>query len=166
MRVRILSGALVTSGILACVGVGFGVAQASIPDSSGVIHACYNKQGLLRVIDNSKQGCRKLEERGISWPSTAAAGLTGWQLIQCTVSTDESGNVTTSGSPMCSGESGGATILCPPGKVAVQEAGSLSAFPNTYVMVNADGSGAVFSTGGANTLNGESIQLVCADGST
>jgi hypothetical protein len=166
MSVRRWSVALVTSCILACVGVGFGVAQASIPDSSGVIHACYNVHGLLRVIDGSAQGCRK-RERGISWPSTAAAGLTGWQLIQCTISTDSGGNVTVSGSPLCSGGSSQATILCPPGKVAIQEAGNLlGAVPGADVIVNADGSGAVFGTGGANTLSGESIQLVCADGST
>ena len=33
---------------------GFGIAQAAIPDSSGVIHACYNKlTGALRVISSS-----------------------------------------------------------------------------------------------------------------
>jgi len=34
--------------------LGFGIAQAAIPDSSGVIHACYNKlTGTLRVISSS-----------------------------------------------------------------------------------------------------------------
>ena len=53
MRVRLWSAVLVTSGALSCIGVGFGVAQASIPDSSGIIHACYNVHGgWLRVIES------------------------------------------------------------------------------------------------------------------
>lgn len=168
MRVRLWSAALVTSGVLSCIGVGFGVAQASIPDSSGTIHACYNVHGgRLRVIDSSTQSCRK-NERGISWPSTVASGLTGWQLIDCTASLDNLGNVTVSGSPLCSGGVDQATILCPPGKVAVQEAGTLPFLQSDYtgVTVNPDGSGAVFYAGEAASISGLSIQLVCANGST
>ena len=115
MRVRLWSAVLVTSGALSCVGVGFGVAQASIPDSSGTIHACYNlRQGCVRVIGSNTQSCRHIE-RGISWPSTVAAGLTGWQLIDCTVSLDND-NPTVSGSPLCSSEGPDTfTILCPAG---------------------------------------------------
>jgi hypothetical protein len=167
MRARLWPAALATLCVLACIGVGFGVAQASIPDSSGIIHACYNRHGRLRVVDISAQNCRK-SEQGISWPSTAAAGLTGWQLIQCTYSSDNYGRVTVSGSPLCSATGyDQATILCPSGKVAVQEAGSLLGIQagGTYVTVNSDGSGAVFETG-ASPVSDESIQLVCAKGST
>lgn len=167
MRVRLWSAVLVTSGVLSCVGVGFGVAQASIPDSSGIIHACYQVHGgWLRVIGSNAQSCRH-SERGISWPSTVAAGLTGWQLIDCTATLDIDGNVTVSGSPLCSGGSDQATILCPSGKVAVQEAGTLQFVQSngTGVTVNSDGSGAVFYAGEAGA-GSYSIQLVCADGST
>ena len=72
MRARLWSAVLVTSGALSCIGVGFGVAQASIPDSSGTIHACYDvRGGWLRVIGSKPQSCRH-SERGISWPSTNA----------------------------------------------------------------------------------------------
>jgi len=166
MRARLWPAALATSCVLACIGVGFGVAQASIPDSSGIIHACYNRHGRLRVVDISAQSCRK-SEKGISWPSTAAAGLTGWQLIQCTYSSDNSGRVTVSGSPLCSATGyDQATILCPSGKVAVQEAGSLFGYgAEGHATVNSDGSGAVFQAAGSNR-SGDSIQLVCANGST
>jgi hypothetical protein len=165
MRMKLWSAVLVTSGVLACIGVGFGVAQASIPNSTGIIHACYNRQGRLRVIETNSQRCRK-SETAISWPSTAAAGLTGWQLIQCTFS-DINGDVTVSGSPLCSPTGPDqATILCPSGKLAVQEAGSLLSFGNEgYATVNSDGSGAVFESE-SQGVSGTSIQLVCANGST
>jgi hypothetical protein len=168
MRIRLWPTVLMTLVVLAAIGVSFGVAQASIHDSSDVIQACYSlHDGRLRVI-GSGQRCRR-DEKGISWPSTISAGVTGWQLIQCTVSTDFDGNITVSGSPLCSGSGSNATILCPPGKVAVQEAGSLlsrNAYGNvTYVTILPDGSGAVFYTEAA-SVSDASIQLACADGST
>lgn len=169
MRIRPWLAALTTLSVLGAIGVGFGVAQASIHDSPGIIHACYRLHGgQLRVI-GSGQSCRRGEKR-LSWPSTVSAGVTGWQLIQCTVSADQSGDVTVSGNPLCSGSQSNATILCPPGKVAVQEAGSLFSFTAlgqmTYPTVLPDGSGAVFNIGGPGSISDASIQLVCADGST
>lgn len=168
MRIRFRPTALMALVVLAAIGVSFGVAQASIRDSFGVIRACYNLHGgRLRVI-GSGQSCRR-DEKGISWPSTVGAGVAGWQLIQCTVSTDMEQNVIVSGSPLCSGSGSNATILCPSGKVAMQEAGSLLSLNSlgngTYVTVLPDGSGAVFSTDSQSAPD-HSIQLVCADGST
>jgi Collagen triple helix repeat (20 copies) len=63
----------VVVGVLA-VG---GVAYASIPDSAGVIHACYVKKvGVLRVIDSSTDHCSSLET-AIQWNQTGPAGPQG-----------------------------------------------------------------------------------------
>jgi len=44
-----------------------GIAYASIPDSSGLIHACYkNSGGALRVIDPASGGCLS-SETAIAW---------------------------------------------------------------------------------------------------
>jgi hypothetical protein len=52
-----------------------GVAFAAIPDSSGTIHACYQKNGgNLRVIESS-QSCRN-SEQALSWRQ-GAGGLAG-----------------------------------------------------------------------------------------
>jgi hypothetical protein len=169
MRIRPWLAALTTFSVLGAIGVGFGVAQASIHDSPGIIHACYRLHGgQLRVI-GSGQSCRR-DERRLSWPSTVSAGVTGWQLIQCTVSVDQTGDITVSGNSLCSASGQTVTILCPQGKVAMQEAGSLFGYTalgqNTYPTVLPDGSGADFYFGGAASISDASIQLVCADGST
>jgi hypothetical protein len=61
-----------------CVGgaVG-GIAYASIPDSNGVIHACYLKTtGKLRVIDSGGKGCQA-GEKPLNWSQTGATGTLG-----------------------------------------------------------------------------------------
>lgn len=51
-----------------------GVAYAAIPDSQGVIHACYSKNGgVLRVSDTGE--CKSTEV-GLSWNNVGPAGLT------------------------------------------------------------------------------------------
>lgn len=45
------------SGVLVLVGV----AYAAVPDDARVIHGCYGKEGLLRVIDTSATSCAKDE---------------------------------------------------------------------------------------------------------
>jgi hypothetical protein len=168
MKVRIWQAVAAFSCVLACAGVSFGVAQASIPDASGTIHACYRPNGLLRVIDTGTHRCRA-HEMAISWPSTASPGLAGWQLIQCTVvfnSVTNPGQPAVSGNSLCSATGPvEITVLCPPGKVAVQEAGSLLSFDGQgYATVNPDGSGAVFANAGNDGTF--SVQLACANGST
>jgi hypothetical protein len=53
-----------------------GVAFASIPDSSGTIHACFQQtNGQLRVVE-SDASCRK-SERALSWNQIGPTGPTG-----------------------------------------------------------------------------------------
>lgn len=58
---------------------GVGVAAASIPDASGVIHACYDRStGALRVIDTDlHQVCDQKNEAQLSWNQTGPRGPTG-----------------------------------------------------------------------------------------
>jgi hypothetical protein len=56
---------------------GAGVAWASIPDSSGVIHGCYaTSGGALRVIDSAKTSC-KGTEKSLTWNRRGPAGPQG-----------------------------------------------------------------------------------------
>jgi hypothetical protein len=61
-----------------------GVAYAVIPDSSGVIHGCYDKvTGRLRVYDAANSGkqlpaaCNSLFERQLDWNATGPPGPAG-----------------------------------------------------------------------------------------
>ncbi len=66
--------------VLAAVAAAFaagGIAYASIPDSSGVIHACYLPGiGLLRVYDSQSSGCTS-KEKSLNWSQQGPAGATG-----------------------------------------------------------------------------------------
>jgi hypothetical protein len=73
---------------LVVAGAGFGIAtgvQASIPDSSGVIHGCYNASlahgnptGALRVVDTSKiNGSCASWELPLNWNANGVTGATG-----------------------------------------------------------------------------------------
>src|SRR4029453_13732900 len=60
--------------------VGGGAALASIPDSSGVINGCYQKNvGNLRVIDSSAGDSCRPSEIAISWSQTGPQGPQGPQ---------------------------------------------------------------------------------------
>ena len=74
--------------VVAAAGAAFGVAaavQASIPDSNGVIHACYNTSlahgspvGALRVVDTAGVNGRCASwEKALSWSGLGATGTTG-----------------------------------------------------------------------------------------
>jgi hypothetical protein len=72
--------------IVALVMAAGGIAYAAIPDSGGVIHACYLKaagaqpQGALRVIDNGQGQVCKTTETALSFNQKGqkgAAGATG-----------------------------------------------------------------------------------------
>jgi hypothetical protein len=58
-----------------------GIAYASIPDSSGVIHACYNTgsnpSGALRVIDTAKGVTCSRNEKPIAWNQAGPQGPQG-----------------------------------------------------------------------------------------
>ena len=49
-----------------------GAAFAAIPDSSGVIHACYAGNGSVRIIDNTTDTC-KHNEQALTWKSDGAS---------------------------------------------------------------------------------------------
>ena len=61
---------------MAALVLGFGIAQAAVPNSSSVIHACYNKPtGRLRVVDSSAS-CRSAE-RPLTWNQNGPSGPPG-----------------------------------------------------------------------------------------
>jgi hypothetical protein len=63
-------------GALAALAVGVGFAVASIPDGSGVFHACYKKHnGQLRLVE-SASACRP-SEGATSWSQTGPPGPPG-----------------------------------------------------------------------------------------
>ena len=76
-RGRVRAAALV----LVVVGFAGGIAYASIPDSSGVIHGCYKKaspkRGTLRVIDRKKGQKCSSAEYALDWNQTGRRGPTG-----------------------------------------------------------------------------------------
>lgn len=69
--------------ILASAGlasfVTLGVADASVPDASGVIHGCYqpNSQGLLRIIDTERGEACRSTELALAWNQQGPKGDKG-----------------------------------------------------------------------------------------
>lgn len=55
-----------------------GIAAASIPDTSGVIHGCYAKGGDIRVIDAPREQC-KAGEKAVDWNQIGPQGPAGVQ---------------------------------------------------------------------------------------
>jgi hypothetical protein len=69
--------ALAIAGALLAAG---GIAYATIPDSSGVIHACYKTtQGTLRVIDTGNAQTCSSSETPLNWSQTGPQGQQGPQ---------------------------------------------------------------------------------------
>lgn len=62
------------SGVLVLVGV----AYAAVPDDARVIHGCYDKKGVLRVIDTSATSCAK-DETSLQWNQMGPQGPQGPQ---------------------------------------------------------------------------------------
>ena len=63
--------------VISIVAVGGGLAWASIPDASGEIHACYQKEnGNLRVVDSATTSCRS-QEASLSWSQAGSPGPAG-----------------------------------------------------------------------------------------
>jgi hypothetical protein len=54
--------------VVAIMAAAIGIAQAAIPDSNGVIHACYKSNGAIRVV-NSAANC-KANETALTWNQT------------------------------------------------------------------------------------------------
>jgi hypothetical protein len=69
---------LLGSGVVLAVGAG--IAIASIPDASGVIHACYKtSQGQTRIVQSAAD-CNP-SETAIQWNQTGVAGAR-WRLLK------------------------------------------------------------------------------------
>lgn len=96
-----------------------GVSYASIPDSNGLIHGCYNAGGAsatggtpLRIVDSASASCgTKLQS--ISWNQ---AGIRGYQIVRQSVM-DPPNTQTT------------AQAACPAGKRVLGGAGSVQGVP-------------------------------------
>jgi hypothetical protein len=67
----------------AAVVVSVGMAYATIPDGSGVIHGCYSQsRGALRVVDAPTEQCNPNSEVPIEWNRQGPRGATGLQGLQ------------------------------------------------------------------------------------
>jgi type VI protein secretion system component Hcp len=87
MTRRVKTGALLVAGTL---GAGAAIAIASVPDGSGVIHACYQvaagggtvpsgNAGNVRIIDSSSQSCDAASERSLTFNQQGPQGEPGQQ---------------------------------------------------------------------------------------
>src|SRR5215207_5809794 len=68
-----IAGLLVAAGL----AVAAGVAYATIPGQNGVIHGCYNKAGILRVIDASAGEACAAGETALEWNQQGPPGAQG-----------------------------------------------------------------------------------------
>lgn len=80
-----MKGKLIRPAVVAVVAAGAllvagGIAYATIPDGSGVIHGCYQKnQGTLRVIDTGQAQTCSSSEAPLNWSQTGPQGPQGLQ---------------------------------------------------------------------------------------
>lgn len=75
---------IVAGSVASALAIGGGVsAYASIPDSGGVIHGCYQTgTGALRVVDSNVGQTCKANEQGLNWNQTGPQGPQGPQGLQ------------------------------------------------------------------------------------
>jgi hypothetical protein len=122
IRRRTLVAAVATVALLAAGGI----AYATIPDSAGVIHGCYQQAtGALRVIDSATESCRSTEA-ALSWNQTGppgpqgpagpagpqgSPGLSGYEVVTQNTATDTSPYKLL-------------TVYCPPGKTLIGGGGA------------------------------------------
>ena len=79
MRRTLIKPAFVVAVAVGALAVG-GIAYATIPDSNGVIHGCYQKkQGTLRVIDTDQAQTCSSSETQLDWNQTGPQGQPGQQ---------------------------------------------------------------------------------------
>ena len=74
------------AGLVGTAGLAAGIATASIPDASGVIHACYTKTssstqppGSVRVIDTGIGQTCTAAENSLNWGVRGPTGAQGLQ---------------------------------------------------------------------------------------
>ena len=80
MRFPIRRRRLLVTGAVSAIGLALaaGIAYATIPDSAGVIHGCYQKvDGQLRVIDQQAGASCRPSEQQLDWNQTGAPGPPG-----------------------------------------------------------------------------------------
>jgi hypothetical protein len=78
MKGKLIRPALVALAIVGALLVAGGIAYATIPDASGVIHGCYKtNQGTLRVIDTDKGQACASSETSLDWSQTGPQGPQG-----------------------------------------------------------------------------------------
>ena len=82
-----MKGKLIRPAVVALVVVGAllvgGIAYATVPDGSGVIHGCYQKnQGSLRIIDTGQAQTCSSSESPLNWSQTGPQGPQGPQGTQ------------------------------------------------------------------------------------
>ena len=79
MKGKLIRPAVVAVAIVGALLVAGGIAYATIPDASGVIHGCYNKTGqaTLRVIDTDKGQACSSSETPLNWSQTGPTGPQG-----------------------------------------------------------------------------------------
>lgn len=83
MKGKLIKPAVVAVAIAGALLVAGGIAYATIPDSNGVIHACYKTgQGTLRLIDPSKSQACLDSETALNWSQTGPQGPQGIQGLQ------------------------------------------------------------------------------------
>jgi len=83
MKMTASGRGLVVGVVLGVVGVAGGIAYASIPDSGGVIHACYSPNGAkdtngaqLNIVDSATASCSR-NQAEITWSQTGPQGVKG-----------------------------------------------------------------------------------------
>ena len=86
-------GAIALVATVAALSVA-GLAYASIPDGSGVIHGCYSPSGAdatngtpLNIVDSPTASCGK-NKQPISWNQTGPAGppgISGYEIVRTSV---------------------------------------------------------------------------------
>ena len=81
MQITISRRAAALLAAVAALALGATVAYASIPDGAGVIHGCYDKNG-LRVIDTATGATCKNNETALNWNQTGPQGPQGPQGAQ------------------------------------------------------------------------------------
>jgi hypothetical protein len=81
--------ALVISVVALVIALG-GVASATIPGDNGEIHACYNAQGALRVIDPAGGGSCPAGDKSLSWNAGEGLGRDTEQGLRSTVNFEPS----------------------------------------------------------------------------
>jgi hypothetical protein len=138
--------------LLPALGLGAGIAYASVPGPDGVVHGCYQSSGLgdgaLYVID-SGASC-PTGYTALNWDQTAPAGLAGYEVVSQTFNY-------TAGQ-----QSAQPGISCPSGKKAL--GGGVNSYDLLGSWPQSNGSGWNVSIKGPNDGNpwSATIYVTCA----